>query len=139
MQFVKTKLLLLVLPLITALAGCANRTETCQNAQAALATYLAIQQAGGEPSSTEIQIAAGATAFLTAYCGWTSPVPQDGVRGGPPAKDQNGVPIIVPPGFRSKAVLTGSIRNVPSERITTYGDWTDESQPTRHGIPEGFR
>lgn len=104
------KKLLSLMALAGVLVGCSTtqRTETCQTAQAALATYLAVVQAGGTPSASEIQIAAGATAFLTAYCGWTSP--GAGTRSAGQV-DRYGVPVVVPPGFKAPA------------GVTSTGDW----------------
>lgn len=64
-----------------------DKKTTCDTAAAALGAYHAVIAAGSTPSVTQIQAAAGATAFLTAYCGWTE------TRG----VDANGVPIILPP------------------------------------------
>lgn len=78
---------------VTLLTGCAlfrdgeTKTTTCTTAAAALAAYQAVVAAGQSPSQAQIQAAAGAAAFLTAWCGWSD------TRG----IDPNGVPIILPP------------------------------------------
>lgn len=93
-----------------AMFGSGDKKETCQTAQASLAAYLAVVNAGGTPSADEARIAAGATAFLAAFCGWTpaggsSPPKKAGSASRGEASpdvmvsqvDAYGVPIIVPP------------------------------------------
>lgn len=82
--------IILAIALTGLTTGCAmfkDKKTTCDTAAAALGAYHAVIAAGSSPSPTQIQAAAGATAFLTAYCGWTE------TRG----VDANGVPIILPP------------------------------------------
>lgn len=115
---------LIVMANLCLLFGCADKQMTCERAQAAYATYLAIVQAGGEPSKTETQIAVGAAAFLTAYCGWSSPIPAgpSGARSAVAVTDSRGVPVVVPPSFQ-RAAIQG--RNIPvsiSEGTPPFGD-----------------
>lgn len=86
-------LALIVATVCMSLTGCAmlrpgeSKETTCTTAAAALGAYHAVIAAGQQPSQGQIQAAAGATAFLSIWCGWTES------RGA----DANGVPIIIPP------------------------------------------
>lgn len=94
----KTQLIPILLASALIAAGCANapdRAARCESYAAIYSAYLAAS-AAREVGSEEIAAAAAAAAFLSLYCGWSSPKPTPGSRGPAPV-DQNGVPIILPP------------------------------------------
>lgn len=94
----KQYLALIVVSLLTFGCSTFKKDETCATATAAYATYLAVINAGGEPSKSEIQAAVAASAFLTSYCGYTAPPPVEGSKSIPGLLDKNGVPVLLPPG-----------------------------------------
>lgn len=92
-----------ILPILLSIAligaGCAtssDREARCESYAAIYAAYSAASAARESISSEEIAAAAAAAAFLSLYCGWSSPSPTPGSRGPAPV-DRNGVPIILPP------------------------------------------
>lgn len=93
------KKLIFSLGLVAILAGCSstsnwNKEQTCETATLAYTVYQAVVASGHEPSKEEVMAARAAAAFLSVYCGWTTPAAKSGL-GDRKWVDSRGVLIVV--------------------------------------------